>query len=334
MQRLALVIGAAGGVGGATAAALLAHGWAVRGMSRDPDGARRRKTELAGVEWVRGDSLEPADVLRAAAGASLIVHGANPPGYRNWAGLQLPMLESTIAAAKASGATIVFPGTVYNFGPDAFPSLGERSPQNPGTRKGAIRVQMERRLERAAQEGIPVLIVRAGDFFGARAGNSWFSQALVKPGRPVRSVAYPGKPDAGHAWAYLPDLAETIVRLVERRAQLATFEVFHFGGHWLPRGIEMATATARIAGASPRIRRFPWLAVYALAPFVETFREMLEMRYLWTQPVQLDNTKLVTFLGEEPHTPLDQALRDTLEGLGCMTRGELNQGELNRVRVS
>src|SRR5689334_15717601 len=111
MQRLALVIGAAGGVGGATAAALLAHGWNVRGMSRDPDGARRRKTELAGVEWVRGDSLEPADVLRAAAGASLIVHGANPPGYRNWAGLQLPMLESTIAAAKASGATIVFPGT-------------------------------------------------------------------------------------------------------------------------------------------------------------------------------------------------------------------------------
>src|SRR5262245_59486065 len=128
MQRLALVIGAAGGVGGATATALLQHGWSVRAMSRDPEAARRRQPELARVEWVRGDALEPADVLKAAEQATLIVHGANPPGYRNWGGLQLPMLESTIAAARAGGASIVFPGTVYNYGPDAFPELGERSP--------------------------------------------------------------------------------------------------------------------------------------------------------------------------------------------------------------
>jgi len=320
MQRLALVIGAAGGIGGATAAALLEHGWNVRAMSRDPQSARRRQPELAALEWVRGDALVPADVQSAAAGAELIVHGANPPGYRNWGGLQLPMLESTIAAARANDASIVLPGTVYNYGPDAFPQLRERSPQHPRTRKGAIRVQMERRLERAARDGTPVLIVRAGDFFGARAGNSWFSQGLVKPGRPVRSVMYPGKPEVGHAWAYLPDVGATIARLVERRAELGAFEVFHFGGHWLERGIEMAEATLRIAGArGARIRRFPWLALYALAPFVETFREMLEMRYLWTEPVRLDNQKLVAFLGAEPHTPLDQALHATLGGLGCLS---------------
>lgn len=320
MQRLALVIGATGGVGGATAAALLRHGWSVRAMSRDPESARGRQPELAGVEWQRGDALVPADVLNAAAGATLIVHGANPPGYRNWGRLQLPMLESTIAAAQASGAGIVVPGTVYNYGRDAFPQLRERSPQHPHTRKGAIRVQMEQRLERAAQDGTPVLIVRAGDFFGARAGNSWFSQGLVKPGRPLRSVMYPGKPDVGHAWAYLPDVGETIARLVERRAQLGAFEVFHFGGHWLERGIEMAEAAVRVAGArGARIRKFPWLALYALAPFVETFREMLEMRYLWTEPVRLDNQKLVAFLGEEPHTPLDEALHATLGGLGCLS---------------
>jgi len=319
MQRRALVIGATGGVGGATAAALCAHGWAVRAMSRDPASARQRQAWLEEVEWVEGDALNPADVLSAAAGTSLIVHGANPPAYRNWGGLQLPMLESTVAAARAVGARIVFPGTVYNFGPDAFPKLGERSPQRPHTRKGAIRAQMERRLERAAGEGVPVLIVRAGDFFGARSNSSWFSQALVKPGRPLRSVTYPGKHDVGHAWAYLPDLAETIAKLVDRESELAAFEVFHFGGHWLERGVEMAEATLRAAGARGRpMRRFPWLAVYALAPFVETFREMLEMRYLWNVPVQLDNAKLVRFLGEEPHTPLERALRETLQALGCV----------------
>jgi nucleoside-diphosphate-sugar epimerase len=318
MQQKALVIGATGGIGGATAEALRAHGWAVRAMTRDPASASRRQPRLADIEWVAGDALNPANVSSAAEGATLIVHGVNPPGYRGWSRLQLPMLESTILAARATGAHIVFPGTVYNYGPDAA-TLGENTPQRPRTRKGAIRVQMEQRLERAAREGTSVLIVRAGDYFGARSPSSWFSQGLVKPGRPLRSVTYPGKPDVGHAWAYLPDVAETIARLVERRAELAPFEVFHFGGHWLERGIEMADATLRAAGArGVPVRRFPWLAVYALAPFVETFREMIEMRYLWNVPVRLENDKLTRFLGEEPHTPLDRALRETLVGLGCL----------------
>ena len=35
-------------------------------------------------------------------------------------------------------------------------------------------------------------------------------------------------------------------------------------------------------------------------------------------PVRLDNTKLVAWLGEEPHTPLDDALRTTLLGMDCL----------------
>jgi nucleoside-diphosphate-sugar epimerase len=42
------------------------------------------------------------------------------------------------------------------------------------------------------------------------------------------------------------------------------------------------------------------------------------MRYLWRQSVRLDNSKLVNFLGAEPHTPLDEAVQMTLEGLGCI----------------
>jgi len=137
-------------------------------------------------------------VLAAAKGCAVIVHAVNPPGYRNWGQLVLPMLDNTIAAAIAEGATIVLPGTVYNYGPDAFPASGdllaEDAPQRPLTRKGAIRVELEARLERASTQGARVIIVRAGDFFGPRAGNNWFSQGLVKPGQPVRSVLYPARP--------------------------------------------------------------------------------------------------------------------------------------------
>src|SRR5690606_88572 len=139
----------------------------------------------------------------------VVFHGANPPGYKNWQGTVLPMLESSIAAAKAAGAMLVFPGTVYNFGPETFPLVDETAPQRPLTRKGKLRVAMEARLHAASTEGLKVLIVRAGDFFGPYGGNNWFGQAIITPGKPVRSVTYPGPHKVGHAWAFLPDFAET-----------------------------------------------------------------------------------------------------------------------------
>ena len=314
----ALVLGATGGIGGQVARTLLQRGWHVRGLNRDPAAARARRPGLA-IEWFAGDAMDAADVMAAARGASVIVHAVNPPGYKDWDRLVLPMLDHTIAAARAHGARIVFPGSVYNHGHDAFPLLREDSPQHPISRKGRLRVEMEQRLARAATTGVRSLVVRAGDFFGPEPGNGWFAQALVKPGRPVTSVTNPGEPGVGHAWAYLPDVAETMVRLLEREADLATFETFHMGGHWDAGGDDMARAIVRVVGRPDLpIRRAPWWLFRLLTPFVTVFREMQEMRYLWQQRVQLDNRRLVAFLGAEPHTPLDEAVRTTLQALGCL----------------
>jgi nucleoside-diphosphate-sugar epimerase len=46
---------------------------------------------------------------------------------------------------------------------------------------------------------------------------------------------------------------------------------------------------------------------------------MREMRYLWREPIRMDNARLISALGQEPHTPLDEALEATLFGLGCFT---------------
>jgi nucleoside-diphosphate-sugar epimerase len=315
MDKVALVIGATGGAGSETARALLARGWKVRALHRRPEEAAKSSVDPR-IEWVKGDAMDAASVLAAARGVSAIVHGANPPGYKNWKGLALPMLESTIAAARAVGARIVLPGTVYNFGPEVLPRVRESAEQRPRTRKGGIRVEMEQRLRAS---GVPVLIVRAGDFFGPRTKNSWFSQGMVRPGHPVRFVTYPGKANLGHAWAYLPDLARTIALLLDRAAELPPFAVYHFRGHYFERGIEMAEAVRRVAGAPhAHIWPFPWFIVYMLAPFVETSREMIEMRWLWRQSLELVNDELVAFLGEEPHRPLEIALAETLRGLGCL----------------
>jgi nucleoside-diphosphate-sugar epimerase len=238
-------------------------------------------------------------VVAAARGVSLIVHAVNPPGYRNWSELVLPMLENTIAAARASGARILLPGTVYNYGPDAFANIDETSPQNPATRKGAIRVEMERRLRVAAETGVKTLIARAGDFFGPKAGNNWFSQGLIKPGRPVSSV----------------QLAE--------REDLEPFATFNMKGHWDADGTQMIAAIRRVvAQPSLKVRAFPWWMLALASPFVPLFRELREMRYLWDVPVRMNNARLVALLGAEPHTPIDDAVRATLQGLGCLAKPE------------
>jgi nucleoside-diphosphate-sugar epimerase len=319
-RPLALVIGATGGVGGALADRLLADGWRVRALNRDPEGAKVRSGR-PGLEWVKGDAMIKADVAAAAEGADIIVHGANPPGYRNWAGLQLPMLKSAIAAARQSGARILFPGTVYNFGPDAFPTLTEDSPQNPVTRKGRIRVQMEKALAEAAEAGARVLIVRAGDFFGPKPGNNWLSQGIVTPNRPITAVTWPGPLEVAHAWGYLPDVAETFVRLLDHEDRLGSFEVFHMQGQAVT-GHEFVAALEEAAGRRLTVRKLPWFAVQAASPFNETFREMLEMRYLWNRPVLMDNANLVRLLGKEPRTALSEALRTALAGQGSLPQPE------------
>ena len=315
-QRIALVLGANGGIGSELVVALKRHGWQVRGLARKPPAG---SADAMGPDhWIAGDAMRAEDVRRAAEGAALIVHAVNPPGYRDWDRLVLPMLENSIAAARAVGARIVLPGTVYNYGPETFPLVGESAPQQPLTRKGAIRARMEQALREASADGVRTLIVRAGDFFGPRPGNNWFSQGLVKPGGAIKSITYPGAPGVGHNWAYLPDLAETVAQLLEREDRLSVFETFHFGGHWDADGTAMVGAIRRaLQQPALPVRSFPWAILTLLAPFKTLFREMREMRYLWRQPLQLDNRRLVGWLGAEPHTPLELAVQRTLEGLAA-----------------
>ncbi|URK87328.1 NAD(P)H-binding protein [Rhizobium sp. RCAM05350] len=315
-KQTALILGATGGIGGAVARTLQARGWTIRALNRD---AAKAAARAPGYEWLQGDAMNAGDVLAAAQGVSLIVHAVNPAGYRNWGTLVLPMIDNTIAAARETGATIVLPGTIYNFGPDAFPLLHETSPQNPVTAKGRIRAEMERRLEAASQQGVRVIVVRAGDFFGPGAANNWFSQGLITPGKPVATVTYPGRKGIGHQWAYLPDVAETMARLVDRRETLSPFAVFHMQGFWDDDGTRMVAAIRRVSGnPALKVKSFPWWMMPFVSPFVPFLRELREMRYIWQEPLRMPNDRLVAAIGAEPWTPIDEAVRASLAALGCL----------------
>jgi nucleoside-diphosphate-sugar epimerase len=91
-------------------------------------------------------------------------------------------------------------------------------------------------------------------------------------------------------------------------------------GHRDADGTQMSDAIRRVVvrrtGTAPRVAAFAWWLLTLASPFVATFREMGEMRYLWKTPVRTDNARLVAVLGREPHTPLEDAVEATLAGMG------------------
>jgi nucleoside-diphosphate-sugar epimerase len=313
---VALVLGISGAIGGAIAAVLSGRGYRIRALVR---GAPRSNIVPFPVEWVDGDALDQAQVVRAAMGATLIVHGVNPPGYAKWRTVGIPMLANTIAAACAVRATILFPANVYVFSRASGPVVTETSPMVPTTRKGQVRLEMETMLKTAANQGVRTIAVRAGDFFGPGVTSSWFAQALAKGGRDAKVLNVLSDPGVGHSWAYVPDLAETFGRLVDRREALAPFEMVHFRGVWANPDRTLTEAAHRVIGrADLPIKQFPWIAMYLAAPFVTFVREAIEMRWLWRHPLRLDNSKLERLIGPEPHTPLDVAIGAALDGLSTI----------------
>jgi nucleoside-diphosphate-sugar epimerase len=117
----------------------------------------------------------------------------------------------------------------------------------------------------------------------------------------------------------VPDVAQTMVRLIEQEHRLPVFATYHMLGHWDADGTRMIGA---IRGCVDRphlkVRAFPWWVLPVMSPFSEMFREMREMRYLWKEPIRMENSLLLEALGEEPHTPWDKAVRNALTSLHCV----------------
>ena len=309
MRDSILIMGAGGRLGYAAAEAFRDAGWRVKSLVRPGKSAFAPR----GTDVVEVMTREAA--VEAAQGCAVVLNALNPV-ITMWRRDALSHAYAGIAAAEANGATLMFPGSVWNYGRSMPAVLDEHTPMHPTMRKGTMRVEIEQRIREACDRGMRAIVLRAGDFFGSGRG-SWFDLVVVKELEKNR-ITYPGPENVVHPWAYVPDLAATAVRLAQQRDSFGAFETFGFPGHAIT-GRQLIDAIEAATGNKANVRHMSWGVLKTIGRLMALGRELAELDYLWKVPHRIDGTKLTAAIGDVPHTPLHRAIAKSLRELGYHT---------------
>ena len=308
MTKIA-ILGANGRLGRVVGKAFIDAGFDVRAVTR----TGKVPAELKGATAVAGDALDRDSLIRATEGVDIVFNGLNPI-YTDW-GKCMPMAENVMAACRANGTLHLFPGTVYNYGSPMPRVISEETPFRPTTEKGRIRCAMENLFRGEAETGkVRTIVLRAGDFFGGTGSGSWFD--LVVAAKMNKGVyTAPGPADLVHEWAYLPDFAVAFVGLVKNLDKLGFYEAINFPGHAVT-DLDIKAAAEKALGRKLKLSFMPWWVLRAGSPFVAMWREIVSMSYLRFEAHRLVSKRLEEVIGEIPHTPLDQAVKEAMQDIG------------------
>lgn len=279
MRKSVLILGATGRFGRHAADAFWNAGWSIRAFDRQHD-----------------------DLMQSARNADVIIAAWNP-AYTDWAEQLMPLHRRIIAAAKASGSTVILPCNVYVYAPDAPLPWGPDTPHEAQNPMGRLRIEVETLYR---ESGVRTVFLRAGDFIDTESTDSWLDKVILQPLHKGH-ISYPGRLDAPHSWAWLPDLAQIAVHLAEARADLAPIEEVCFEGYTLT-GAELAQALSAATGLPVCTRSMPWWPLHLARPLWPMARHLIEMRYLWDTAHRLSGDKLRDLCPAYRDTPLEDAL--------------------------
>lgn len=308
-----LVVGALGALGRPIVEELLGRGAEVRAFVRDPGRAERAFGSRNGLTIHGGDVRDLDALLSAAGGCWAIVNAVHVP-YSLRREVLPEAASRVVAAACPERALILQPGSVDVYGDQASEPLSEFADQLPCSPGGELRVEVERTLRSAARDGdVRVIILRGGDAFGPTVRNG-----LVDPifgnARLGRAMRLLGDPEAPHQWSYAPNYARLAADLLERSDPRRHFEVVHHAGPVAGSQRSFAGRVAELAGhpGLAATTASKW-AVKLAGAFSPRAREISEQSYLFDRAVVLDDPRRRELVPEFQNTPLDDAIRATLE---------------------
>jgi nucleoside-diphosphate-sugar epimerase len=309
MANIAL-IGATGAIGNSIANALRAQGTPYRVVGRDQQKLQASFGSDPLAELVTWNPDDPASVRAAVRGSDTLIYLVGVP-YNQFQ-LHPVLMQKTIDGAIAEGVKrIVLIGTVYPYGLPVTTPVTESHPRNPHTFKGQMRKAQEDILLKAHAEGkIQATILRLPDFYGPHVEAS-FLHSLFQAAAKGGTANMVGPIDVPHEFIYVPDVGPVALALAAKPEAYGRW--WNFAGPGTITQQEITNQVFAMAGRKPKIRIVGKNMLRLIGLFNPIMRELVEMNYLLTTPVIMDDTALHTLLGNIHKTPYAEGLRQTLE---------------------
>ena len=306
------LFGASGQTGRPIAQALRSAGLPYRVVARNRTAleAEFGSDPLAEITTWNPDDAQ--SVRSAASGIDTIFYLVGVP-YDQFAKHPVLMRRTLEGAITAGAARIVLIATVYPYGlPQSVP-VREDHPREPHTFKGKMRKAQEDILLAAHAAGdIAVTILRLPDFYGPHVERSLVYDPFCAAvhGRRANLI---GPIDTPHQFAFVPDLGPIALALAQ--APRAYGKSWHFAGSGVITQRDFVRRIFAKAGAQPKFMVANKTLLRMLGFFNPVMRELVEMHYLQTNPVILDDSALHDLLPGTRATGYDDGIEQTLAAL-------------------
>ena len=308
MSKVAL-FGAAGAIGQSIARALAAKGQPYRVVGRSEASLRKTFGADPLAEVVTWNPDSPEAIQAAAAGVDTLIYLV---GVNYWQfELHPQLMQRTLDAAIAAGVrNIVLIGTVYPYGRARTTPVREDHPREPHTFKGRMRKQQEDILLQAHAAGrINATVLRLPDFYGPGVEASLLHLPAVAAVRGGTADMI-GPIDRPHEFVFVPDVGPVVAKLIETPAAFG--HVWHLAGAGVTTQRAVVDEMQRQTGRRIPLRVVGKAALRVLGLFNRMMREMVEMNYLLTEPLIMDDSALQRLLGPLRKTSYVEGIRQTL----------------------
>ncbi|MFB1483803.1 NAD-dependent epimerase/dehydratase family protein [Corallococcus sp. RDP092CA] len=311
METVAL-FGASGVIGQSVARALQAQGRPYRVVGRSEGSLRREFGADPRAEVVTWNPEDPASIRAAARGVRTLIYMV---GVNYWQfHLHPELMRRTLDAAIAEGVErVVLIGTVYPYGLPRTARVTESHPREPNSYKGRMRkAQEDLLLEADAAGRIRGTLLRLPDFYGPGVERSFLYRAFVAASQGKRAPLI-GPLDAPHEFVFVNDVGPVVTALMD--------EPRAYGRFWNLAGASVTTQRQLVkeiyaqAGHKPKMLAMGKGMLRLAGLFDPFMRELVEMHYLLTNPVLLDDSALRGLLGTVHKTPYPEGIRQTLAAL-------------------
>jgi nucleoside-diphosphate-sugar epimerase len=300
------LFGAAGAIGQSIATALGAAGRDYRVIGRSRGSLEAAFGQDPHAEIATWDPDEPASIAAAAQGLQTAIYLVGVP-YHHFE-MHPSLMEKTLVGLSAAGVQrLILIGTVYPYGRARSQPVTEDHPREPHTFKGQMRLAQENLvLEAHGRHGLSTLVLRLPDFYGPGVERSFLNGVFESAVRGTRAQMI-GPIDVPHEFVFVPDVGPVVETLT--RTPEAYGRWWHLAGAGTITQREVAAKAYALAGREPKLMVVGKPMLRVLGLFNPLLREMVEMSYLMSEPVVLDDSALQALIGPIKKTSYDEGIR-------------------------